>query len=628
MSKAWSAWRVESLSLMRATTVVARSASLKQYHQPLSGTLGSRTTKRYSGRKKLAVGGVLLVVAVWGVLSVDLVDVLVGNKKAATSDLDREYESIALQQQLQLHGKLNVQAQAHTKLQGAQVTTDAVTTAPGDAAGRPTAADTPFNVMGGTWNKDASKCGQTGKTPQWCQAPGVGPDAIGNFRAMCQDWCTSIGFPVQAPADVGGGGAHPPATVQRQGSADVLEKCRSMREEGGVDPGVSWGTLTLDQRGQWDKLRCDEFDVKEKKLSQFLSAYLAAECLSLDDCRSIREMPGYAALSSYAKGQAVTTRLFKASAMLFDHLGIKWMPTCGTLLGIVRHEGWIPWDGDMDVIMTAADTHKVAKHLHLLPSDMTMVHPLVDGAVMGQGIYPGECPLQRGFGFDAATGEGLGTLDCAKAKGWSAFNQCLYASMRDLNSCRPGTSNIVNGFSIDLFVVPRSDECGNTTFRDVLSRPRESGNYYGWKVPIPSDPHSILSSSSWTNYGKKENYMKIIPNWGKYKADDPDHVCRNWGKVIHKQPMKRSAAGGQFIRSPDFDQIQRTKASSLKATQETKGGSSKQSTVQSQGSADVLEKCRSMREEGGVDPGVSWGTLTLDQRGQWDKLRCDKSIQR
>jgi len=339
-------------------------------------------------------------------------------------------------------------------------------------------------------------------------------------------------------------------------------------------------------------------------------------------------MPGYAALSSYAKGQAVTTRLFKASAMLFDHLGIKWMPTCGTLLGIVRHEGWIPWDGDIDVTMTAADTHKVAKHLHLLPSDMTMVHPLVDGAVMGQGIYPGECPLQRGFGFDAATGEGLGTLDCAKAKGWSVFNQCLYASMRDLNSCRPGTSNIVNGFSIDLFVVPRSDECGNTTFRDVLSGPRESGNYYGWKVPIPSDPHSILSSSSWTNYGKKENYMKIIPNWGKYKADDPDHVCRNWGKVIHKQPMKRSAAGGQFIRSPDFDQIQRTKASSLKATQETKGGSPKQSTLQSQGSADVLEKCRSMREEGGVDPGVSWGTLTLDQRGQWDKLRCDKSIQR
>ena len=271
-------------------------------------------------------------------------------------------------------------------------------------------------------------------------------------------------------------------------------------------------------------------------LDAFLRKYLAQECLQLDDCKSVRNFEGYNLLNAHQQGQAVMTRILKAFSMLFEKLNIKWIPVGGTMLGILRHNGWIPWDGDMDIFMAAEDTHKVANHLHLLPNDLSMVHPLVDGATMGRGIYKGMCSASNGFGFDPITGKGVGSLDCSLTNRWKPSG-CLYASLRDLNSCRPGTNNIVNGLSIDIFVIPRNEECGDEYFRNALNAPREYGTFHGWRIPIPVNPHQFLNQNKWHNYGKKEDYMRIIPKWGKYKDPEPNHICPNWRNVIHKQPI-------------------------------------------------------------------------------------------
>jgi hypothetical protein len=275
-------------------------------------------------------------------------------------------------------------------------------------------------------------------------------------------------------------------------------------------------------------------------LDAFLRKYLAQECLKLSDCKSVRVMDGYNLLNAHQQAQAVMTRVLKAFSLLFDFLNVNWIPAAGTMLGILRHHGWIPWDGDMDIFMDAEDTHKVAKHLHLLPNDLSMVHPLVDGATMGRGIYKGTCTLSSGFDFDPITGKGVGSPDCSRMNAWKPV-RCLYASLRDLNSCRPGTNNIVNGLSVDVFVIPRNEECGDDYFRNALNAPREYGTFHGWRIPIPVNPHQFLTRKKWHNYGKKEDFMRIVPKWGKYKEPDPNHICPNWSNVIHKQPIVETA---------------------------------------------------------------------------------------
>ena len=43
---------------------------------------------------------------------------------------------------------------------------------------------------------------------------------------------------------------------------------------------------------------------------------------------------------------------------VFEQANVKWFAACGTCLGAVRHNGFIPWDDDVDIYIMGSDYDK------------------------------------------------------------------------------------------------------------------------------------------------------------------------------------------------------------------------------------------------------------------------------
>ena len=77
--------------------------------------------------------------------------------------------------------------------------------------------------------------------------------------------------------------------------------------------------------------------------------------------------------------QLVMLRLLKIFDYLCTKHDIEYFLTGGTLLGAIRHKGFIPWDDDLDVGMTRSNYEKFVKHaVAELPNDIFFQTPETD----------------------------------------------------------------------------------------------------------------------------------------------------------------------------------------------------------------------------------------------------------
>lgn len=198
------------------------------------------------------------------------------------------------------------------------------------------------------------------------------------------------------------------------------------------------------------------------------------------------------------KGQKKMTNILYEFDRICRKYDLKYWCIGGTLIGVLRHKGWIPWDGDMDVGMIDTDYKKL------------------------ENVIDKELPDNMWF------------QNTKKDKHYTNY---AIAKIRDLNSCyKSSPKDSHNGLQLDIFLFKKDK---NILISD-LPEFNQSGFDYSYIFPLKEklfENIKVYIPNKYEKYSKKvwgDEIPKLLdinerlPDEGLI---DPNNTCEHHYKL-------------------------------------------------------------------------------------------------
>ena len=194
------------------------------------------------------------------------------------------------------------------------------------------------------------------------------------------------------------------------------------------------------------------------------------------------------------KAQKKMTRMLDIFHQICLRHGIRYAIAYGTLLGQVRHGGWIPWDGDIDVLISENDYKKFRQVRHeLIP------HGLWNQDQQDDDHYKSDLP-----------------------------------KVRDIQSCYLDSGELYpwhNGLQIDLFVYNENNGNINVivnsfslVLQNDLVEPVQEVDFDGIRVYAPRNPRGVLDII-YPTWEKPVDLSKRKPHESPVLGLDAHNAC-------------------------------------------------------------------------------------------------------
>lgn len=264
--------------------------------------------------------------------------------------------------------------------------------------------------------------------------------------------------------------------------------------------------------------------------------------------------------------QAVSLEILKKVADICEQNGLRYVLQYGTLLGAVRHKGYIPWDDDVDIMMPRPDYEALLAyfkehaseldHLQFFEPRTCKDYPYMIGRISDdryQIDMDNEKPYGMGVFIDVYPFDGLGNspkeaLDYG-LKGDRLSSFC-YQATRKRYAVETTTSTLRKILKFPLFLV--SKMMGKDYFQEKLSalagqKPYDQSEYVGCVVWLSGGEKDIFPRKWFdeTMLVPFEQYAFRIPAhyddllkkiYGDYMQLPPeeDRVGHHNYKVYHK----------------------------------------------------------------------------------------------